>query len=127
MEVPTNLRLITDQLDTALSQFENNFPEEVGAYTHFLPLLHALVTYLNDTLTLALGNYNGINLPNYTKRGLVDGTGQLPHMLFGTAMNEDVMELREKFNHLTSFASAENKLIYLSSETSKDLNGKSKT
>ncbi len=67
------------------------------------------MTYINDTLALALDSYNVINLANYTKRGLIDGTEQLSRMLFGNAINEVVVEHREKCNQLTSFASAQNK------------------
>ncbi len=48
-------------------------------------------------------------------------------MLFGTAMKEDVVELREKFYQLTSLASAQNKLITLNSKTLRNLNSKSET
>ncbi len=47
---------------------------------------------------------------------LRDGAGQLSSMLFGTVMNEDVLDLREKLNQLASFASAHNKLIHLNSQ-----------
>ncbi len=63
----------------------------MGTSAHFLPLLDERVTYLNDTLTLVLDNYNGITLANRIKRGLISGNGQLSLMLFGTAMNEDVV------------------------------------
>ncbi len=114
VEAPPYLRLITEQLDAALSQLEDNFPEEMGTSAHFLPLFHARVTYLSDMLTFALDNYNGITLANRTKCGLINDTGQLSRMLFETAMNEK-LELREKINQLTSFASSQNKLIYLNS------------
>ncbi len=42
-------------------------------------------------------------------------------MLFETAMGEDIVELREKFNQLTSFASAQNKLIHLNFQNIKIL------
>ncbi len=96
-----------------LSQLEDNFPKELGTSAHFLsPSSSSLfsMTYLNDTLTLALGNYNGNILVNRIKRGLINVTGQFSCRLYGTAVNEDVVELREKFNRLTSFASARNKL-----------------
>ncbi len=50
---------------------------------------------------------------NRMKRGLVDGIGQLSRMLFGTAMNEDVEQLREQYNQITSVASTNNKAIHL--------------
>ncbi len=50
----------------------------------------------------------------------IDGIGHLSRMLFGTAMNEDVVELKEQFNPLT-FASAQTKLIHLNSQNIKRL------
>ncbi len=41
-------------------------------------------------------NYGGINLSNSTERGLIDSVGQLSCMLFGDAMKEDVLDLRNK-------------------------------
>ncbi len=79
---------------SALSQLEDNFPEV--RTSHFLPHLHTRVTYLNATIILAMDNNNGITLTNRTKRGFMNGIGQPSRMLFGTAMNEDVVELREQ-------------------------------
>ncbi len=42
-------------------------------------------------------------------------------MFFGTAMNEDVEELRDRYNHLVSLASAHNKAIHLNSRNSAKL------
>ena len=39
--------------------------------------------------------------------------GKLSRMLFGTAMNEDVEDLRENYNQLASIASSNNKAIHL--------------
>lgn len=59
-----------------------------------LPLLHARVTYLNDSITLALENYYGLDVSTLPMPGLFHGCGHLSRMLFGTAMNEDVEELK---------------------------------
>lgn len=37
-------------------------------------------------------------------------------MLFGTAMNKDIAELKKNFCHLVSYDSAQNKLINLNSQ-----------
>ncbi len=121
MEVPTYLRVITKQRNAVLSQGKDNFPEEVGTSAYFFHLLHVRVTYLSDTLTLALDNHNDFTLAKSTKRGLITGIGQFSGMLFGNAINEDVVELREIFNQLNSFASARNKLIHLNSQNIKRL------
>ncbi len=48
--------------------------------------------------------------------GFFDGTGHLSRMLFGTAMNEDVEKLRDRYNHLALLASAHNKAIRFNSK-----------
>ncbi len=54
-----------------------------------------------------------LNGPSRAKRGLMDGIGKLSRMLFGTAMDEDVEQLRGRYNHLTSIASAEYRAIHI--------------
>ncbi len=72
---------------------------------------------MNETLTLALENYHRFPLSHRQKRGFVDGIGHLSRMLFGTAaMNEDVEELRDRYNHLALLASAHNKAIRFNSK-----------
>ncbi len=77
----------------------------------FLRLLHARVEFVNETLTLALENYHNFPLSHRQKRGFIDGIRHLSRMLFGTAMHEDVEELRDRYNHLALIASAHNKAI----------------
>ncbi len=70
---------------------------------------------MNETLALALDNYQGFPLSHSQKRGLFDGLGH--HcMLFGTAMNEDVEKLRDRYTHLSLLAFAYNKAIHLNSK-----------
>lgn len=66
LEVPTYMRVITKQLDAALSQLKDNFPEEVGRAAHFL-LLHARANYFNDihllwTIMAALSWLTALNI-----------------------------------------------------------------
>lgn len=63
--------------------------------------------------SLALDTYLGPEVSNCTKHGFIDAIGQLSRMLFGTHMNEDVEQLRERYNQLISMASAHNKAIHL--------------
>ncbi len=64
---------------------------------------------VTETLTLALENYYGFPLSHRQKRGFFDGIGHLSRMFFGTVMNEDVEEPRDKYNHLALIASVHNK------------------
>ena len=49
-------------------------------------------------MTLALENYKGLTVTNHTKRGLTDGIGKLSQMLFRIALNEYVVELRDRYS-----------------------------
>ncbi len=71
---------------------------------------------MNETLTLALENYHSFPLSHRQTRRFIDGIGHLSRMLFGTAMNEDVEELRDRYNHLALLASAHNKAIRFNSK-----------
>ncbi len=66
-------------------------------------------------LNITLDNYADPSFTNRTKRGLINGLGQLTRMLFGTAMDEDVEDLRERYNHLASLAANQNKAIDMNS------------
>ncbi len=65
---------------------------------------------------LALENYHGFPLSHRQKQEFSDGIGHLSRMLFGIAMNEDVEELRDRYNHLALLASAHNKAIRFNSK-----------
>ena len=54
---------------------------------------------MNETVTLALDNYDGVHDSN--PKSFVDAIGQLSGTLFVTAMNEDVEKLREQNNQST--------------------------
>ena len=62
---------------------------------------------------MALEIYADLDVINRTKRGLINGVGELSRMLFGTAIDEDVEDLRKKYNELASIASSNNKVIHL--------------
>lgn len=110
VEIPGTLRTITEQVTGVVLQMDINAPED-----GLLRLMHDRIKYLNDTLTLALENYAALSFPNRTKRGLIDGIGQLSRMLFGTAMDEDVEELRDRYNRLASLAATQHKTIRMNS------------
>ncbi len=113
--VPDHLTVVTEHLTASLSLPEKDLIRDVDKAMLFFRLLHVRVEFVNETLSLALDNYRDFPLTHRPKRGLFDGIGQLSRMLFGTAMNEDVEELRDRYNHLVSLASAQNKAIILNS------------
>ncbi len=46
---------------------------------------------------------------------MINGLGQISHILFGTAMDEDLQNLRERYNHLASLAANLNKAMNMNS------------
>ncbi len=80
--------------------------------SQMLSLLRYRLTYVNQSLTNVLDIY-GLLTSRRTKRGLINGVGQLSRMLFGIAKDDYVVELRHKFNSLTACASAQSKVITL--------------
>ena len=100
-------------LTSTLWRLKKEFPNDSLQSGVMLSLLHVQIQYVNDTITSALENYRGLTVTNRTKRGLIDGIGKLSQMLFGTAMNEDVVELRDKYNQLVNVTKANNKAINL--------------
>ncbi len=76
-------------------------------------MMHERLRYLNETLNIALYNYADPSFSSSTKRGLINGLEQISRMLFGTAMDEDVPDFRERYNHLASLAANQNKAILI--------------
>ncbi len=102
-------------MNSALAQLEDwmhKFQSRLSDQT-LVTLLHAGLSYLNDTISLTSDTYIDLNGPSHAKRGLIDGIGKLSRMLFGMAMDEDVEQLRERYNHLTSITSASYRAIHI--------------
>ncbi len=99
VDMPGRLRTLMDQATELVLQLERNAPKD-----GVTRMMHKCLLYLNETLNIDLDNYANPSFSNRTKRGLINGHGQLSRMLFGTAMDEDVQDLRERYNHLTSLA-----------------------
>ena len=100
MEIPGRLRDVARNLNSTLWRLKKEFPDDSFQSEVMLSLLHVRIQYVNDTITSALENYKGLTVTNRTKRRLIDGIGKLSQMLFGTAMNKDVVELRDRYNQL---------------------------
>ncbi len=102
----SRLRALMDQVTELVLQLERNAPKD-----SVMRMMHERFRYLNETLNIALDNYADPSFSNRTKRGLINGLGQLSRMLSGTAMDADVQDLRERYNHLASLAANQNKAI----------------
>ncbi len=111
--MPGRLRLVTVQLDGALRHLRSRLPTNTSNSGEWFNILTARVVNVSNTLTLAMENYDGVAASKHTKRGLADGIGQLSRTFLGTAMQECVEDLRDRYNYLTSVATAQNKAITL--------------
>ncbi len=105
--IPYNLSVISTQLEAVLSQLAMDSKNDSS---QMLSLLRYRLTYVNQSLTNVLDSYGGLT-SRRTKRGLINGVGQLSRMLFGSAKDDYVVELRHKFNSLIACAWAQSKVI----------------
>ncbi len=112
MTILDNLRVIVKKLDAVLSQMISDSDDDSS---QLFSLLRYRLTYVNHSLNDVLDSYGGLTSSHRVKRGLINDLGQLSRMLFGTAMDEDVVELRQKFNSLIAYASSQSKVITLNS------------
>ncbi|KAG0711988.1 hypothetical protein GWK47_019414 [Chionoecetes opilio] len=84
LKIPSRLREVTEQLNAALIRLEQELPKQtlrtdvsldhvIMSYqtTRYLPLFHARLAYLNDTINLALHNYHGFDASHRAKRGFI--------------------------------------------------------
>ncbi len=101
------------RLNVTLSHLEKEISDGAREPNEILSLLHARVRYVSDMVHSALENYECLSVTNRTERELIDGIGKISQLLFGTAMNEDVEELRNRYNQLMSIAKTNNKTINL--------------
>ncbi len=69
------------------------------------------IAFVNDSAALALESYLGLEGTAREKRAWLEPIGEMSHDIFGTAMQRDADELREKYNQLTALASANNREV----------------
>ena len=116
--IPDRLKVVVTDLDVILTRLKN---EDFSARNatkwddplSLLTLFATRLTFVNDSITLALEAYLGLDKHNRAKRGYLDGIGELSRDLFGTAMDSDVMELRAKYNELTYLAASNNRAVMI--------------
>ena len=113
MEIPERLQEVASRLNATLWHLEKELPDGAKEPNEILFLLHARVRFVTEMIDSALENYEGLSVTNRTKRGLINGIGKISQFLFGTAMNEDVEDLKGKYNQLISIAKSNNKAINL--------------
>ncbi len=106
--IPNRLGKVLEHLEDKMHKYRGKLSDQI-----LVTLLHARLSYLNDTISLASDTSIGLNGPSRAKHGLIDVIGKVSRMLFGMAMDEDVEHLRKRYNHLTSIASANYRTIHI--------------
>ncbi len=104
------LRTLMDQVNELVLQLDRNASKD-----GVTRMMYEHLRYLHETLNIALDTYADPSFSKRTKRDLINGLGQLSLMLIRTAMDEDVEDLRERYNHLTSLTANQNKTINMNS------------
>ncbi len=110
--IPQRLKVIAAEIESALVQLEKeafkNLTDSSWDDTPALLKMYApRITFVNDTVALALESFLGLKGPPREKRAWLEPIGELSHDIFGTAMQRDIDELRDKYNQLTALTSAD--------------------
>ena len=114
--IPGRLKEVLGEIDLALTQLQDEANKTTNTTNwddplDLLKLFASRLSFVNDTVALALDTYLGLDGPVREKRGWLDGIGELSRDLFGTAMQKDVDELRDRYNQLLTLASSNNRAI----------------
>ncbi len=111
--VPRRLRAIASDLDSLLASLEHSVPKDTEYRRDTFALLSARASYVNESLSVALDSFADLDVPARPKRGLINGLGRISQFMFGTAMDEDVSDLKSKYAYLTNIAGSHQKVITL--------------
>ena len=116
--IPPRLREVLKEINTALTELKTEAFQHANSTNwddplSLLKLYFSRLEFVNDTISLALETYMGLEGPARSKRAWLEGLGQLAHDVFGTAMDSDVQELRHLYNELTNIASENNRAVQI--------------
>ena len=117
--IPGRLKGVTAEIGATLAQLEKEAYKNANTTSwddplNLLKLFSSRLAYVNDTVSLALESYIGLEGPARDKRYAPLGIlGELSRDIFGTAMQADVDELRDRYNQLTVVANANNRAIQI--------------
>jgi len=118
LSVPADLDVVSANLGAAVGLLRTSLKEESQSpsYLHsqmILKLLTARVEFLHGKLNQTKHDYSLHPVHARTKRGLINALGRISQFLFGTAMDEDVQDLREHYNRLITIAATNRKVLNL--------------
>ena len=116
--IPSDIASVTAKLEEAVENINHALDNQAHIQTHLhaatiLSMLKARLTYLQITLLHATHDYNVHPVHARSKRGLLNALGRASQYLFGTAMDDDVQDLREHYNKVVTVAAANRKVLNL--------------
>ncbi|XP_045105173.1 uncharacterized protein LOC123500547 [Portunus trituberculatus] len=119
--VPGVLRGVASSLAEMVRRVEVELAEQTDtpSYPHstsILNLLKTRLTFLSNKLATATYDFSKHPMHARNKRGLINAFGKISQTLFGTAMDEDVQDLRERYNHLVNIATTNRRVINMHSK-----------
>lgn len=113
--IPDRLTQLTDELSDRLQSINDHIPTQSS-------LLRERLQHLKDLVETERDTYANIHVKHRSKRGLIDGLGQLSRTLFGTALDSDVQDLRNRYDTLATATVANSKTVHLNSKNIAKLN-----
>ena len=120
-EVPTGMASVTARVEEAVENIDHALDAQAHtqSYLHarsILYLLKARLSYFRVALSHATHDYTVHPVHARSKRGLLNALGRASQFLFGTAMDEDVQDLRDRYNKVVTVAAANRKVINMHSQ-----------
>ncbi len=110
ISIPDDLHAASTELGAVVSQLRASIVNETqlfSVYSHFVLLLQSLsarVNSLHARINYTMHDYSLHPVHARTKRGLVDGLGRVSQYVIGTAMDNEVQNLRRHYDELIEIA-----------------------
>ncbi len=121
VNIPPQIQLVSDELQSAINTLQLSIAREIKAPSIpnapvALQLLADRLTFLQTKVKRTILDYSSQHTHIRPKRGLLNVLGKASQFLFGTAMDEDVQDLKEHFNTIMSIAATNRRIINLNSK-----------
>ena len=112
------LEIFLIQLDNMVQEIDKKLSWQTDTHPYVqvaktLNLLKARLSYLRSMLAIATHDYNQHPVHAIVKRGLVNIVGYGARSLFGTAMDHEVQDLRQRYSQLISIAETNKRIVNL--------------
>ena len=116
-DMKPELEVFLFQLDDMVQDIERKLEWQTDARPYIqvaktLNLIKARLSFLRGMLAIAMHDYKQHPMHARVERGLVDLLGYAARELIGTAMHEDIVDLRQRYSHLFSIAETNKRIVH---------------